>query len=54
MIAVILIMQLASNQPMTIKADPRCENVPNLIYQVGDVVCLPSEVIFRSGFDGLD
>lgn len=48
----LILIQLASNQPITIEADPRCENVPNLVYQVGELVCVPSEVIFRSGFDG--
>ena len=53
MLMFILIMQLvASNYPTTIQADPRCTASPNVVYTVGEVVCVPSGIIFRSGFDG--
>lgn len=50
--SLILIMQLvASNYPMTIKADPRCTASPNLVYTVGELTCVPSGILFKSGFE---
>lgn len=52
MITIILILQLvASNYPMTIEADPRCTASPNVVYTVGEVFCVPSGILFKSGFE---
>jgi hypothetical protein len=50
--SLILILQLvASNYPMTIQADPRCTASPNVVYTVGELVCVPSGILFKSGFE---
>ncbi len=49
---ILLLIQLASHHQTVIEADPRCVSSPNVVYHVGELVCVPSEVIFRSNFDG--
>lgn len=52
LIILLAAIQIASNKPATIEANPLCANVPYTVYNIdNEVICLPTDVISRRGFE---
>lgn len=48
----IMALQVFSHSPQTIEASAECSNIANVVFKIESrIVCVPSDVIFRGGFE---
>jgi len=54
MIILLLAIQIYSHTAQHIEAHELCRNTPMIDYQIDNqIVCLPTDLIFKNGFDGV-
>lgn len=47
-----LAIQIGSHKQLVVEENPLCENKPDIHYPIDDkLFCLPSDLIFKGGFD---
>ncbi len=52
MTIILLLIQIYSHEPMQVEASAECSNIANVVFKLETkIVCVPSDVIFRGGFE---